>query len=127
MAITPKIFHENGFYIVKIKLSSSRIEPYVSGKLETVYDIAQKTNAKLVINTGFFDGKNQKTVSFITKNGHIIANPSENENLITNDTLKLYLQNIYNRYPCALRLKMAGRQRVIIYIHFHNLQSLAKL
>ena len=76
-----KLTHENGLYIVKINLSQTEIIPYVSDSLETVDKIALKTNASVAINTGFFDAKNKKTVSYIVDNNEIIADPTQNINM----------------------------------------------
>ncbi|MCQ2958361.1 MAG: phosphodiester glycosidase family protein [Candidatus Gastranaerophilales bacterium] len=92
-----KLTHENGLYIVKVNLSQTKVIPYVSDKLETVDKIALKTGASVAVNTGFFDAKNKKTVSFITNNGEVVANPKLNENLINNENLKPHLDKIFNR------------------------------
>ena len=57
------VIRENGFYKVKINVSSAKILPYVSNSLETIEEIALKTGADIVINTGYFDAKNKKTVN----------------------------------------------------------------
>lgn len=121
-AFAQKVFHENGLYIVKIKLSANKIEPYVADKLETVYEIAQKTQAKVAINTGFFDGKNAKTVSYIRKNGIVLANPSLNENLTSNADLKPYLQKIYNRSELRI-LNCEGKIKADIVSHFSEVPN----
>lgn len=88
----------NGLYIFSFKLNSTlEISPYVSDKLESVDKIAQKTGAIATINAGFFDPKNKKTVSYITKNGQILANPEENANLTQNKELQPHLEKIFNR------------------------------
>ena len=112
-----EILHENGLYITKINLNSSKIEPYVSDDLETIFDIAQKTKAFVAINTGFFDAKNKKTVSFITKNGKILANPQENENLSNNPEIIPYLDKIYNRGELRI---LNCNNRIKADITYHN-------
>ena len=91
------LYEAEGLYIVKINPNLTQIQPYVSEKLEIVYDIAKKTNASVAINTGFFDAKNKKTVSFIKTNDNRIFNPQDNENLISNPNLEPHLDKIYNR------------------------------
>jgi len=91
------LYQNDGLYIVKINPNLTQIQPYVSEKLETVYDVAKQTNASVVINTGFFDAKNKKTVSYIKTNNNKILTPAENENLTSNPTLKPHLGKIYNR------------------------------
>ena len=94
---------DDDFYIVKIPIQTVKITPYVSDGLETVFDIAQKTQAKIVINAGFFDAKNQKTVSYVFKDKKIVANPVKNENLINNDELKPYLEEVIVNYTLMLK------------------------
>lgn len=110
------IIHENGFYNVKIKASSAKILPYVANSLETIDEIAFKTGADIVINTGYFDVKNKKTVSFITNNGEILANPKQNENLFSNTSLQEYLPDIYNRSELRI-LNCEGKQKVDVARH----------
>ena len=101
-----KVVHDNGLYIVKINYETTNIYPYVSEGLETVDKIAKKTNAKVAVNTGFFDAKSKKTVSYIMLGNEILANPMENTNLISNPKLKPYLEQIFDRgelrfYDCG--------------------------
>ena len=111
-----KVVHDNGLYIVKVNYESTNIYPYVSEGLETVDKIAKKTNAKVAINTGFFDAKNKKTVSYITSGDDILANPRENTNLTSNPKLQPYLEQIFDRgelrfYDCA------GKKKADIVYH----------
>lgn len=89
---------ENSLYVLKINdFQKYNIQPYVSERLETVQEIAKKTNAFAVINGGFFDPENMKTISYVIKDGKIVVNPQLNENLTQNETLKPYLDKIFNR------------------------------
>lgn len=93
----PKVVHDNGLYIVKVDYEKNDIRPYVSEGLETVKTIGLRTNATVAINAGFFDAKNKKTVSYVVENGVVSADPTENENLTSNENLKPYLDRIFNR------------------------------
>ena len=113
---TPKIIHENGLYIIKVDYQKYTVQPYVSDGLETVKKIAFKTGAIVAINAGFFDAKNKKTVSYVYDNGEVLADPTENENLTSNDNLKPYLDRIFDRgeirfYSCS------GKYKVDIVYH----------
>ena len=118
----PKVLHENGLYIVKIDYENNDVRPYVSNELETVNKIGLKTNATVAINAGFFDAKNKKTVSYVVENGVVSANPTENENLTSNENLKPYLDRIFNRgeirfYNCN------GEKKVDIVYHEDAMQN----
>ncbi len=121
-----KLMHENGLYIVKVNLNSAKIKPYVAEKLETIDVIAKKTNASVVINTGFFDARNQKTVSYIIEGENIIANPAYNENLIYNQNLKPYLNKIFNRAELRL-IECNGKITANINLHNESVPDNCKL
>ena len=108
---TPQIIHENGLYIIKVDYQKYTVQPYASEGLETVKEIAFKTGAIVAINAGFFDAKNQKTVSYVYDNGAILADPTENKNLTSNENLKPYLDRIFDRgeirfYSCNAKDKV---------------------
>ena len=96
-----------GVYIVEVNTAKSSLVPYVSEKLETNENVYKKTGAKLVINAGFFDPKNQKTVSYITINGNLKESPENNENLMitTTPTFILTSSNIIEDFEEELRDK----------------------
>lgn len=88
-----------GIYV--IRLNTERLQnvfkPYIVDNLTTNKEVFDTTNARLVINAGFFDFKNQKTVSYVTIDGELVLNPEENENLTNNVHLKPYMDKILNR------------------------------
>jgi hypothetical protein len=78
------------------------IVPAVSDQVNTVEEFAQKyrnhkQSVSAIINAGFFDPVNQKTTSFITIAGQVVADPNNNPRLIDNPSLKSYLNQILNR------------------------------
>jgi hypothetical protein len=76
---------------------SERLTLAVSPTLETVEQFAEREGATAVLNAGFFDPQNQKSTSFITLNGELVADPRENERLMGNPDLLPYLDRILNR------------------------------
>ncbi len=56
-----------------------------------------KSNSILTINTGFFDPKNQKTISYIVNDYQMAEDPIFNENLMNNPVLRQNLKKITNR------------------------------
>jgi Phosphodiester glycosidase len=77
--------------------ANERISLAVSSTLETVEQFAEREEASAVLNAGFFDPQNQKSTSFITLNGELVADPRENERLMGNPDLLPYLDRILNR------------------------------
>lgn len=55
------------------------------------------SRSKLTINTGFFDPKNGKTISYIVTDRNTVADPLFNDALLFNPTLKKNLDKILNR------------------------------
>jgi len=76
---------------------SARATPAISPNLETVEQFAQREGAVATLNAGFFDPSNQKSTSYITLNGEVIADPRQNERLMENPDLFPYLDRILNR------------------------------
>jgi hypothetical protein len=84
---------------------NARLTLAVSSTLETVEQFAEREEARgfavtdriATLNAGFFDPQNQKSTSFITLNGELVADPRENERLMGNPDLSSYLDRILNR------------------------------
>jgi hypothetical protein len=74
-----------------------RLALSVSDTLETVEQFAEREVTIAVLNAGFFDPQNQKSTSFITLNGELVADPRQNERLMENPNLSPYLDRILNR------------------------------
>ena len=89
----------DGVYIIEISTAKAknRILPYYVKELKTNKEVFDETGARLVVNAGFFDFKNQKTVSYVLVNGQVVQNPQNNENLMGNEALKPFLDKILNR------------------------------
>ncbi|MBR1907465.1 phosphodiester glycosidase family protein [bacterium] len=106
------VSYTDGFYHIvlngnKIK---KKIEFVQSDELITNKEIHDKYNSRLTINTGFFDLKNKKTISYIVNNKKIIADPTKNCDLMNNKELAPYMDKILNRselriVKCGLKYK----------------------
>lgn len=71
---------------------------FVTGEsLMTNKEAHQKGRSLLTINTGFFDPKNQKTISYIVTDRNTAADPLFNENLLMNSVLRQNIDKIINR------------------------------
>ncbi len=79
--------------------ASSRfsVTPAVSQESSLLESFAQKHQAVAAINGGFFDPANQKSTSIVVRQGQLVADPSQNERLMTNPQLAPYLKKILNR------------------------------
>lgn len=94
-----EVSENDGMYIIKLntKKIGNRFKPYYVTNLKTSREVFDETNARLVINAGFFDPKNHQTVSYLTLDGKGILNPNSNKSLVENEYLKPYLNKILNR------------------------------
>ncbi len=90
---------KDGIYIIKINTSTLKgeLKPYYVVNLTTNYDVYKQTEARLVVNAGFFDPKNEQTVSYLTLDGKQILDPHRNKNLMENIHLQPYMDKILNR------------------------------
>ncbi|WP_421657247.1 phosphodiester glycosidase family protein [Leptothermofonsia sp. ETS-13] len=73
---------------------------------------ARQYGAIAAINGGFFDPVNQKSTSYITRQGKLVADPHHNERLIKSPDLAPYLEKILNRsefrrYRCGSGFRYA--------------------
>ena len=90
---------KKGVYVVDIDTNKCPdcIQSYVSNSLETIKEIAQKTDSAVAINAGFFDPTNLETTSYIIDNGNLAADPTLNSRFINNPHNKKYLTAFLNR------------------------------
>lgn len=93
------VTEDNGIYHIVLSGNSmkKRIEFVSTAGLKTNKEMHDETNATLTINAGFFDPKNQKTISYVRNKGEVIEDPLTNEALITNPLLRQHLKKILDR------------------------------
>ncbi len=96
------------------------VTPAIEGELQPITDFATKYQAIAVINGGYFDPKNQKTTSYLIKEGKLLADPRTNERLIDNPDLTPYLGKILNRVE--FRRYLCGED-IRYDITLHNVPS----
>lgn len=90
---------DNGIYhiILHGEKVKKKIRFISSETLVTNSEIHKGIKAILTVNAGFFDPKNQKTISYITNDYVTLEDPRFNENLLSNPTLRKNLDKILNR------------------------------
>ena len=97
--------------------SNFSVTPAIEGELQPIIDFANKYQAIAVINGGYFDPNNQKTTSYLIKEGKLLADPRTNERLIDNPDLTPYLGKILNRVEFR-RYLCGGDIRYDIVLHY---------
>ena len=112
-----------GIYVVEIDNLPGKhyLIPYVSDTRDTNKAVFDRTSAKLCINAGFFDFKNDKSVSYVTIYGEKVADPTENENLMNNPVLMPYLDKILNR--SEFRIYETPEKNIVYDISPHDSPS----
>lgn len=91
--------YKDGIY--HFTLSGDKIKKQInfisSPNLITNTEAHKKSGSILTINTGFFDPKNQKTISYIINDSQTVEDPIFNENMMSNPVLRQNMQKILNR------------------------------
>lgn len=91
--------YNDGIY--HIVLSGDKIKKQIqfvsSPNLITNREAHNNGASLLTINTGFFDPKNQKTISYIVNDYQTVEDPIFNENLTGNPVLRKNLKSVLNR------------------------------
>ncbi len=87
---------KDGIYHIIIP-PTEKIEFVSTEKLTTNADVHKNIGAVLTVNAGFFDPKNQKTISFVYNDGLLLESPIENENLVFNETIMDNWDKVGNR------------------------------
>ena len=89
---------EKGLYLIKINTKQYSVRPYIIAQgFDTTENVFMNNKFTLVVNGGYFDFKNRKTVSFVVKDGKTVLDPLLNEHLSANPSIKDHVDLIYNR------------------------------
>ena len=96
--------YENGIYHIVIP-AEIKIEFVSKQSLRTNKEVHDEIGALLTVNAGFFDPKNQKTISFVYNDGLLLESPIENENLMFNETIMDNWDKVSNRSEFRITLQ----------------------
>ncbi|MCQ2743754.1 MAG: phosphodiester glycosidase family protein, partial [bacterium] len=90
---------DNGIYhiILKGNRIKKKMEFVSSSNLITNREAHRLSNSELTVNAGFFDPKNQKTISYIINDYQVAEDPIFNSSLMTNSVLRKNMKAILNR------------------------------
>lgn len=91
--------YNDGIYhaVLSGKKIKKRIQFVSSANLMTNKEAHNNSASIFTINTGFFDPKSQKTVSYIVNDYQIVEDPIFNQDLLSNPVLRKNLKSILNR------------------------------
>jgi len=91
--------YDDGIYhiILSGKKIKKKINFISSPNLITNKEAHNLSGSQLTINTGFFDPKNQQTISYIVNDYQTVEDPIFNKNLMLNPSLRRNLKSVLNR------------------------------
>ena len=111
-------------------LSGDKIKKQIkfvsSPTLITNREAHNNSGSILTINTGFFDPKNQKTISYIVMDSQTVEDPLFNENLMSNPVLRGNLDKILNRTEFRI-LDCDGKLKYEIAPHNSNVDFMCTI
>ena len=87
----------DGLYVVEIDTNNYTLEPYVAWGLETNENVYKKTKALAVVNAGYFDPNNEKSISYVVTDRNTVEDPLINQSLLSNAILRRNIDKILNR------------------------------
>lgn len=99
----------SGIYVFKIdtKKYGEKIKPYMTKRLTTPQVVYEDNCFDFVVNGGFFDVKNGKSVSYVTIDNQMVADVEENYKLIK----ELKEQNRYEKVISRAELRILENKR----------------
>ena len=118
----------NGIYHIVLKGDKikKKIEFVSSANLITNIEAHRRGRSLLTINTGFFDPKNQKTISYIVNDYQTVEDPIFNSNLMTNPVLRKNMKAVLNRTEFRV-LDCDGKLRYEIAPHNSKIDFLCSV
>jgi len=117
---------EPGLYIIKVNTKDYNIRTFAVDGLMKSEDVYNNNNFKAVLNGGYFDFGNKKTVSFVLKDEKILLDPMENEHLSQNMALMPNIDLILNRGEFRI-LNCDGKKKYDILKHYDVVKDGCKI
>ena len=114
-----------GIYVFKIdtKKYGKKIKPYLSKKLTTPQKVYEDECFDFVVNGGFFDVKNGKSVSYVTIDNKLVANVEENIKLARELEQEDRLDKVLSRSEFRILENKKGKLKFDIARHNDPIQK----
>lgn len=108
-----------GIYVFKIntKKYGKKIKPYMTKRLTTPQKVYEDECFDFVVNGGFFDVKNGKSVSYVTINNELVADVEQNIKLTKELKLQNRLDKVLSRAEFRILEKKNGKLKFDIALH----------
>ena len=118
---------EKGLYLIKINTKQYSVRPYIIEQgFDTSENVFRNNKFELVVNGGYFDFKNKKTVSFVMKDEKVVLDPLKNEHLSYNPLIRDFVDLIYNRGELR-RMDCNGEIKYDILKHYDVVKNGCKI
>ncbi len=116
---------EAGIYIFKIntKKYKNKIKPFISTKLKTPRRIYKDNCVHLVVNGGFFDVENGKSVSYVVINNEEVSEIEKNITFLEQIKAEDRLDNVLNRGEFRILENKRGKLKYDIAFHNDPIQK----
>ena len=112
-----EIENRKGIYIIRVPHEKiSIIKPHVTKLLTFNKSVYDALNVELVVNGGYFDANNKRTVSYVVINGETVLDPTKNESLMNNVSLGHHIDEILDRTEFRV-LNCGGEMKFDIQKH----------
>lgn len=112
-----EIENRNGLYIIRVPHEKiNLIRPHVTKLLTFNKSVFDALNVELVVNGGYFDANNKRTVSYVVIDGKTVLDPTKNPSLMNSTTLGEHLDEILDRTEFRV-LDCGGEMRFDIQKH----------
>jgi len=108
-----------GIYVFKINLKKygDKIKPFYTNKLTTPKKVYEDNCFDLVVNGGFFDVQNAKSVSYVTINGQEVLDPNKHFVLVENLKNQDRLDKVLSRTEFRILENKRGKLKFDIARH----------
>ncbi len=109
--------------VFDLRNSKRHLAPFCNDTNSTVIDVAQKSDALVACNGGYFNLSDGVSASFVTVEGKQSCNPRTNKALVGNAKLAPFLETIFNRSELRILNDSHGRLRAVICPHNDPVQK----
>jgi hypothetical protein len=129
--LEPCVLDRPDYQVTYVQVPASShysIIPVVSDKLDYLNILVDKVKDVAVagINAGYFDPNNKMTTSYVLAEGHLLANPVDNQRFVENPSLYPYITDILNRSEFRV-MECGGKREFAIAKHRDPLKFRCKL
>ncbi len=116
---------QDGVYVFEIntKKYGNKIKPVMTKKVMTPKKLYEDNCYELVVNGGFFDVKNGKSVSYVTIDGDVVSDVMDNVQLISSLKKQNRLEKVLSRSEFRVLENKRGKLKFDIAYHTDDIKK----